>query len=86
MNPYNDPKSNPPSEFGTSDLYFSAFLKARQVPMLRADKVGSKVTFVFDTSGHNIEEFRKLWWDRKDMVSARTFSEEVKNLKSICHN
>ncbi len=77
---------SPQDEHGTSDLYFSAYLKAKGVPMVRTDRNGSKLTFVFDSARHNIDELRKQWWDRSDMVSARTFSEEVRALKSICHN
>jgi len=75
------------SEFATSDLYFSAFLKTAGVPFLRAEKKGgARISFVFSSERHNIGELQRNWVDRKDSVSAHTYADEVRGFKALCHN
>ena len=73
--------------FSTTDLYYSAFLKASGIPMTRVDRNGKRLTFVFDASLHNLAELQRKWWGGKeDLVSARAYADEIKNLKGLCHS
>lgn len=73
-------------EYRTTDLYFSAYLKAAGVPMTRADKNGTRITFVFNAALHNIPELQQKWWSKSDFVSACVYANELKNLKGLCHS
>ena len=69
-------------EYGTSDLYFAAFLAARGVP-LRDAIPGARCTFVFDASDQ-IDDLRFAWINgQDDNVSASRFAERVRQFKAL---
>jgi hypothetical protein len=69
----------------TTDLYFAAYLQVAGAPMQRADRQGSRVSFVFDCGVVNIDELRTAWFNQTGRVSALAFANAIKNLKHLCH-
>lgn len=73
------------NEYRTSDLYLAAYLLTAGVEMVRHDRDGTRVYFVFDTSMSNIEELKQAWVNNTGKVAAQPFSFNIKGLKSLCH-
>jgi len=73
--------------FKTSDLHFAAFLKVAEVPFLeaKADPGERRVYFYFEAIA-DILDFKRDYFNRTAKVSALTFGEEIKALKSLIHN
>lgn len=76
---------NNSKEYATTDLYYAAYLQCAGAPMLRTDRVGARLTFVFDASIVNIEELKTAWYNQSGKVSAQQYASCVKNLKHVCH-
>ncbi len=75
----------PSDVFTTADLYFAAFLKTIDVPMVSHVREHGKVQFSFGVAAVNINELRKAWIDDSAKVPPMKFSNAIKNLKSLCH-
>jgi hypothetical protein len=71
--------------FKTPDLYFAAYLQVAGVNMVRTERNGGKVTFIFDTSISNIDELKHAWFSQTGKIAALPFANAIKSLKSICH-
>jgi hypothetical protein len=78
-------KINRLNEYRTSDLYLAAYLQTAGVEMIRHDRDGSRVYFVFDSSVANIEELKQAWINNTGKVAAQPYSFNIKSLKSLCH-
>lgn len=78
-------KNNSKSEYRTSDLYMAAYLQTAGVEMLRTDREGPRVFFVFDVQVANIEELKTAWINNTGKVAAQPYSFNIKALKSLCH-
>ena len=74
-----------PGEFRTPDLYFAAYLQTAGVEMVRNDREGGRVYFVFDSTIANIDELKTAWFNNTGKVAAQPYAHNVKSLKSICH-
>ena len=53
--------------------------------MIRTDREGTRMYFVFDHTIANIEELRIGWLNGTGKVSAQTYAFNIKNFKSMCH-
>lgn len=73
------------TEYRTSDLYMAAYLQTAGVEMLRTDREGARVFFVFDVAVANIEELKTAWINNTGKVAAQPYSFNIKALKSLCH-
>jgi len=71
-------------DFRTSDLYFAAYLKATEVTFVEAARSGSKVYFVFEHPG-DIRDRKNAYFSGRGEVSALALTNEVRNLKRLCH-
>lgn len=71
-------------DYRTSDLYFAAYLKAIGMPFQTATKVGRKTFFVFENT-EEIKGQKDLYFNRQGQVSALTYADELKVLKSLCY-
>lgn len=71
-------------DFRTKDLYFAAYLKAIGIPFLKSAKVGRKTYFVFENPD-NMRDLRNDYFRGAAEVPALAFSNEIKNLKTLCH-
>jgi hypothetical protein len=71
-------------DFRTSDLYFAAYLKAVGVPFHEAVRVKSKTYFVFENL-ENLRDLKNAYFSGEAKVSALTLTNEVRNLKRLCH-
>lgn len=74
-----------PGEMASADLYYSAYLQTAGVEMLRTDRDGGRVYFVFDTSIANIEELKLAWINNTGKVPAQPYAHAIKSLKSLVH-
>lgn len=77
-----------PTLFRTSDLYFSAFLCALDVPLVTSERDhidANKVVFVFSLSDEDHNRMRHLYFGGSGTVKARKFVDSMRSLKSMCH-
>jgi len=74
-----------PGEFRTPDLYFAAYLQTAGVEMLRTEREGGRVFFIFDTTISNLEELKTAWINNTGKVPAQPYAHNLKSLKSVCH-
>lgn len=70
------------SEFTTSDLYYAAYLKVAGVPLLGTRREGSRVVFIFEQTPL-LSDLKRDFYNRNGKVSALTFCDELKALKSL---
>jgi|GEM_PF-6276365 len=75
----------------TPDLYFAAYLKAKNCHIIDVQKEGLKTIFIFDIcdSGLTIQELKFGYFnndeDKKYAVIANLFADSIKALKTLCH-
>lgn len=72
------------NRYSTSDLYFASFLKSAGVPFIGAEKEGRKVLFIFDRSDA-IKDLKREYFNRTAKISALSFVDEIRNLKSLTY-
>ena len=77
--------TNKPGEFRTADLYYAAYLKTAGVEMVRTDREGGRVYFVFDSTIANLDELKTAWINNTGKVCAQPYAYNVKSLKSVVH-
>jgi len=73
--------------YKTADLYFAAFLKAAAVEFLYTEpdpKESKRTNFVF-TRPEGIRELKAQYFTRRAKVSALTYADEIKALKTLTH-
>jgi len=75
------------NEYHTCDLYKAAFFLAAGCKMVDQfrDKVSSRVYFMFEQNDI-ISDLEMRYFKRDAKVDALTFGDNVKSLKSLCHN
>lgn len=78
-------KAQKPGEFRTADLYFAAFLQVAGVRMIRADRDGTRLYFVFDSTVSNIDDLKVGWLNDTAKVAAQPYAHTIKSFKSMCH-
>jgi hypothetical protein len=78
--------SNSPKIQRTTDLYFAAFLQTFGLPLVGTPREGTRVYFEFDSSLCDYETVKNAWYTGQGKVSARDMSNNIKNLKSLCHS
>jgi len=72
--------------YRTSDLYYAAYLKVAGVKLIGTDRDGGRVYFVFEEGdGSSLRELRDQYYNRTSKVSALTYSDEIKVMKSLTH-
>lgn len=71
--------------FGTSDFYLAAFLKAKDIKLVRTVKQGNKAIFNFEDKD-NLEELINSFYNDNEMVSANRFVNSIRDLKALSHN
>lgn len=73
--------------YRTSDLYFSAFLCSQEVFFQGIErKKDGKVIFLFLIDEESLENDKELFFGARGEVNAYRFVENIRRLKSICHN
>lgn len=70
--------------YKTNDLYFAAFLKTAGCNMLKPERQGNRIWFVFEETPM-IEDLMTEWMTRNAKVDALSFADNIRNLKSTCH-
>jgi hypothetical protein len=76
--------------FETSDLYFAAYLKTAAVPMQAPrwlDERRKRCHFRFEDDGTGtIDRLKLEWVNNTGKVVGRGYADNIKALKSLCHN
>jgi len=71
--------------FETRDFYIAAFLKAKDIKLIRAVREGRLSTFYFvRISG--IDELIVNFYNYSEMVCANEFKNAIRDLKSLTYN
>jgi len=79
------------SRITTHDLYFAAYLKAKNCQIVEIQKQGSKTIFTFDISlsGLELSKLKQGFFnnekDEKFSVCAGIFADSIRSLKTLCH-
>ena len=75
------------SEYHTCDLYLAAFFVSAGCKMINQfrDKQSKRVYFVFEKNPI-LKDLKLNYFSRKAKIDALTFADNVKSLKSLCHN
>jgi hypothetical protein len=73
----------PLQELRTPDLYLSAFFLSSGIELLRTDREGARMFFVFKTDS-DVEQLRRAWTNDTALIRAQSFTHAIKNLKAMC--
>jgi ssRNA-specific RNase YbeY (16S rRNA maturation enzyme) len=73
--------------YQTCDLYLGAFFLSAGCKMLKSnrDRNTKRVYFVFEKNPL-IQELKVKYFSREAKIDALSFSDNIKSLKSLCHN
>ena len=73
--------------YQTCDLYLAAFFISIGCKMIKSfrDQSSKRVYFIFE-KGSMISELKMKFFSREAKVDALTFADNIKSLKSLCHN
>lgn len=72
-------------DFRTTDLYLAAYLKASGLEFKDTKRVNNEVNFIFEYTDE-ISELKKSYFNREGRVSALDYADELRALKTLCHN
>ena len=73
--------------YQTCDLYLAAFFLSTSCKIVKSvrDKKTNRIYFLFEKSPL-IQELKLSYFAREAKVDAITFADNIKSLKSLCHN
>jgi len=75
--------------YRTSDIYFSSFLCALDVPLecTEEDKSGDnrRIIFVFKIQSKDLQKLKALYFGGSGTVKAQAFVQSLRSLKSMCY-
>jgi len=72
------------AHYRTADLYYAAYLKTAAVEFLGTEKEGERTLFMF-VKPDNIRDLKNQFFTRRAKVSAMTYADEIKALKTLTH-
>jgi len=77
------------TNYRTTDIYFSAYLCALDVPMVTSEAVsegpkGKKLAWIFKVPEKDIQHLKASFFGGTGKVHALKFCERLKSLKSMC--
>lgn len=75
------------SGYQTCDLYLAAFFISANCKMIKAtrDPKSHRVYFIFEKNPM-MEQLKLDYFSRTAKIAALTFTDNIKSLKSLCHN
>ena len=75
--------------YRTSDIYFSSFLCALDIPLecTEEDKSGDnkRIIFVFKVPSKDLQRLKALYFGGSGTVKAQQFVQSLRSLKSMCY-
>ena len=75
--------------YRTSDLYFSSYLCALDIPLAASEEEngsgGRKIVFVFKVPKGDLPRLKASYFGGSGTVKARKFVDSLRSLKSLCH-
>ena len=73
--------------YKTCDLYLAAFFLSSGCKMIDSvrEQRSKRVYFIFEKN-HMMQELKVNYFSRKAKVDALSFADNIKSLKSLCHN
>jgi len=75
---------SPEPLYKTSDLYFAAYLKTLGMELLKTERDGRKVIFVFEKKS-SFKDLKREYFNRTSRVTALTFVDEIRTLKALTY-
>lgn len=79
--------ANSANHFSVSDLHLAVFIKTKyRFPLVDMKKSGGRVSFIFDTGDKDAQDLLRSFYGGDDLVSARLFVQELRDLKALLHN
>ena len=73
--------------YRTSDLYFAAYLRVAEVPLVGIEREGKRAFFVFSDPGDNtIRELKDQYFMDQAKVRALSYSQAVKAMKALIYS
>lgn len=72
-------------DYRTTDLYLAAYFKAKGLPFLNTLRLSGKVYFIFEFDD-GIRQMKNDFFSRTGEVSALSYADELRALKSLCHS
>ena len=70
--------------YRTTDLYYAAYLKVAGVPFVETTREGDRVTFVFQIV-EGMRDLKNGFYNRTAKVSALSFTDEIRTMKTLTH-
>jgi len=80
----NDTTAKSDGLYKTADLYYAAFLKTAAVEFVTTERDGQRTIFVFQKP-ENLRALKTQFFTRQAKVSAMTYADEIKALKTLTH-
>jgi len=81
--------NNDSTLYRTSDLYFSSYLCALDIPMVASEMEGGKdspkVVFVFKIPRGDLPRLKTSYFGGTGTIKARKFVDSLRSLKSLTH-
>ena len=76
---------NNKDEFLTRDFYLAAFLRAKDIRLIKATKKNKITSFHFSNTD-NLDELIRNFYNDSEMVSANKFINSIRNLRAYSYN
>jgi hypothetical protein len=72
--------------YQTCDLYLAAFFLSAGSRMVKHERSISKRVYFFFEKNPMLNDLKVNYFSRQAKVDALTFADNIKSLKSLCHN
>lgn len=71
--------------YRTSDIYYAAYLKVAGVPLVKTDREGQRVFFLFEKPA-SIEDLQREYFNRQSKVVAQDYADEIRSMKNLTYS
>ena len=71
--------------FETKDFYLACFLKAKDIKLVKTEKIGNLAHFYFEDDSA-IEDLITSFYNDSECISANRFVNAIRDLKALVHN
>lgn len=71
--------------YRTSDIYYAAYLKVAGVPLVRTDREGSRVFFLFEKLD-TLDDLQREYFNRTSKVVAQDYADEIRAMKNLTYS
>jgi len=72
--------------YRTSDLYFAAYLRVAQVPLVDTEREGERVIFLFENQGASVmRELKRQYFADVAKVNVMSFVQAIRTMKALTY-